>query len=337
MPTGFYDFGPILSFNAVINMITGGRGIGKSYGFKKICINSFIKRGEQFMYVRRFKSEIKEARAKFFDDIVQEFPDYVFRISGSEAQIARIGDKKKNWQTMGYFVALTTAQSLKSVPYPKVKRIGFDEYIAEKGFTRYIEHEVHALLNLYSTVDRSKDTTILFMMANAVSISNPYFIEWGIKPIVGQLTRYGRGGFIVADFPSSDEYRKSISGTRLSQFIEGTEYGDFAMANEFADNAPDMIGAKTSEARYLWSLDVSGGIFSIWRDEDASPMAWFAQKKRPKEERILTLLPSHMNHDKLLMSYADEPIAATRTAFRRARMHFDEPATREALLEIFKR
>lgn len=336
MPTGFYDFGPILSLNAVINMVTGGRGIGKTFGSKKLCINGYLKRGEQFMYIRRFQDEIKKARNQFFSDIAHEYPGYQFRIQGNEAQVSRIGDKGKNWETMGFFFALTGAQKLKSVPFPRVKRIIFDEYITERGYGRYITDEVHALLNLYNTVDRNRDTTILFMLANAVTITNPYFIEWNIKPVVG-ITRYGKGNFIAADFPASEEYQQSIAHTRLSQFIEDTEYGDYAMRNEFADNTDTLIEAKPSSAVYLWSIEVSAGIYSIWRDEDNYPMVWYAQRKRPKGERIITMLPSRMDEHKMLMTYSDEPLSRTRTAFRHARMRFDEPQTREALVEIFKR
>lgn len=55
----YYDFGLTLSKNALINFILSHRGVGKTFGFKKYAINDFLKTGKQFMYVRRFKSELK--------------------------------------------------------------------------------------------------------------------------------------------------------------------------------------------------------------------------------------------------------------------------------------
>ena len=53
----YYDYGPVLSRNAVFNMIMGARGLGKTYGAKKLVIKEFINHGNQFIYLRRYKEE----------------------------------------------------------------------------------------------------------------------------------------------------------------------------------------------------------------------------------------------------------------------------------------
>ena len=81
----YYNFDRIRSYNRMFNMIVGARGCGKTFGAKRIAIKNFIKKGEQFVYVRRYKSEIKEDRKfeQFFDDIRQEFPDHELTIKGN--------------------------------------------------------------------------------------------------------------------------------------------------------------------------------------------------------------------------------------------------------------
>src|SRR5438874_13310172 len=54
----YYSFTRLLSCNAVINMAVGGRGIGKSYGAKKLAIDKWIERRDQFIYLRRFTEEL---------------------------------------------------------------------------------------------------------------------------------------------------------------------------------------------------------------------------------------------------------------------------------------
>ena len=44
----------IKSYNKFLNFIIGGRGIGKTYGFKKDCISRYKKKGKQFIYLRRY-------------------------------------------------------------------------------------------------------------------------------------------------------------------------------------------------------------------------------------------------------------------------------------------
>ena len=53
----YYSFDDILSRNGVFNFIIGGRGIGKTYGAKKIAIDTYLETGKQFIYLRRYKSE----------------------------------------------------------------------------------------------------------------------------------------------------------------------------------------------------------------------------------------------------------------------------------------
>ena len=50
----FYDYNKVLSYNAMFNFIIGERGVGKTFGAKKFCINRFLKYGEQFVYIRRY-------------------------------------------------------------------------------------------------------------------------------------------------------------------------------------------------------------------------------------------------------------------------------------------
>src|SRR4051794_26662345 len=71
----WYDFGPVLSHNGAWNIIPGARGIGKTFGAKKLAINAFIKRGDQFIYLRRYKEELI-ARDTFFSDIAYLYPDW---------------------------------------------------------------------------------------------------------------------------------------------------------------------------------------------------------------------------------------------------------------------
>ena len=83
----WYNYDKINSYNAMLNIIMTNRGFGKSYGSKKMAIKNFLKKGEQFVYVRRYKTEITKQFKQFFDDIKQEFPEHDFKINGNRAYI----------------------------------------------------------------------------------------------------------------------------------------------------------------------------------------------------------------------------------------------------------
>ena len=341
----WYDFKRIDSYNATFNFIAGGRGIGKTYGAKKKAIRKAIKTGEQFIYLRRYKTEITASKTTFFADIGQEFPEYQFRIQGNAAQMAPASsedDRKQAWQTIGYFVALSTAQSQKGVSYHLVTTVIFDEFIIEKGNVQYLPNEVIVMTNFYSTVDRYQDKTKVYFLANSVSINNPYFDEYGIKPdqdITGEIISPSLGidtkGFIVAHFPDSADFAMSIYETAFGKFIKNTDYADYAVGNQFADNTNDLVAVKNSNFRYHYTLETKKNTFSVWYSRVDGE--YFIQKKRPKTELIYTMLASKMGEDKTLILFNDKPLASLRTAFRHARVTFDEPSTRNAFTEIFKR
>jgi hypothetical protein len=336
----YYSFDKIMSYNATYMFVVGARGLGKTYGAKKFVIRDALRTdGEnQFIYLRRFTKEL-QGRGTFFADIAQEFPDYDLRVSGMNAEYAPIttrGDKKRHWKVMGYFMALSTAQKQKSVAFPKVKTILFDEFIIEKGALHYLPNESKILNDLFSTVDRWKDKTRVIFMANSVSITNPYFLAYKIRPDQeGEIVIRG-GGFIACHFVDSAEFGTAVYKTKFGQFIADTEYAEFAVGNKFADNNDNMIGTKGSKASYTFTIETPAGIFSVWIDW-AGPY-FYIQERRPKEESLfLTTVPELMTNDKVLAHNGHKLFGYLRAAFRGGRAFFDTPVARNAFIELFQR
>ena len=178
----YYNLGELLSYNCLFNFVIGNRGGGKTYGFKDWAIKDFLKNGNQFIYLRRYKSELVDSD-KFFSDIQLAYPDHDFKVDG---RTFKIDD-----EVAGYAVALSTALTKKSVPYPLVNKIGFDEFLVDKGAIHYLPNEVTAFLEFYSTVSRLregslKDEVRVLFMGNNISITNPYFNYFSIKPILNK-------------------------------------------------------------------------------------------------------------------------------------------------------
>ena len=73
----WWDLKNTLSYNALFNFVVGSRGCGKTYGFKKWAAEDFIKNGNQFIYIRRYKTEMnKKAKENFWAAVAHEFPDH---------------------------------------------------------------------------------------------------------------------------------------------------------------------------------------------------------------------------------------------------------------------
>ena len=333
----YYNFDKLFSYNGLFNIIAGGRGIGKTYGAVKLAIKHAIERGEQFIYLRRYKSETVAAKNSFFAAVGDEFPSHDFRVNGMNMEMAPAetrDDKKREWVTIGYFVSLSVAQTQKSVPYPLVTKVIYDEFIMNQGTNvRYLKNEVSAFLEFFSTVDRYQDKTIALLLANAVTIMNPYFAEWDIRP---DETKDGwtrkRNGMIVAHFPDSDDFKSSVYATRLGRFIQGTQYAEYAVENVFEDNNSSLVETKDSQARYLFTIESSVGKFSVWVNAETD--TWYCQEKLPKQQLILTTEPHLMREGKFLIEPGDRRIYAVKSAFARGEMLFDTPRTRNAFSQL---
>ena len=376
--TKYYDFAKLFSYNATFNGVCGGRGMGKTWGSKKkvigdalktvkfgtaqkevrtpggnhkgtkmIDVNVVEKIGDQFIYLRRYKEELALAKATFFADIEHLWSDWDFRVQGWEAQASPRkydGAKNRPWATIGFFISLSVNQNYKSVQFPNVKTIIFDEFIIEKG-GQYLASEPTKLVNFYNTVSRYRSNVRVLMLANAVTIENPYFIHYRVDPATADENKFifmvkkeNGSYYMLWHFPESSEFEAEVNATEFGQFIRETDptYADYAINNVFADAHTGMIAEKPSSAIYIYTLETLSGTFSVWYDGKTN--MYYCQNRRPRDdEDFVTLVEEWMDEGKRLTTFTDKTMGMLRTAYRHDRMRFKEVHTRNAFMQVMKR
>jgi hypothetical protein len=249
----WYDLNKTLSYNCLFNFIVGNRGSGKTYNAKKWVIRGFLKNGSQFVYVRRYKEELKN-NDKFFDDIRDEFPDVEFEVRGFLYLI--------NGQVAGTAIPLSTSRKEKSTPYPVVDKVIFDEFIIEKGVYHYLSSEVICFLELYETIARTRNNVKVFFLSNALTITNPYFIYFNLS------LPYGKNVICKNDMllqlVQDEEFIAAKKKTRFGKIISDTDYARYSIDNKFLLDNTKFIKRKTPTARYYFTIhymDVPYGIY----------------------------------------------------------------------------
>lgn len=331
----YYKFNRLFSYNGVFNMVIGARGLGKTYGGKRDVIKNFLREESEFIYLRRYQSEMAAAKATFFDDVEREFPNLGFRVNGNMAEMTyEPHAEKPKWRTMGYFRVLSKAQGQKSQTFPKVTRIIFDEFIIEKGLVKYLPDEVTAFMNFYLTVDRFQDRCNVLMFANSVSIMNPYFLEWDIQPNV-EFVRKG-DGFVVCHFADSSMFQSEVLQTRFGKFIAGSGYGDYTTGNVFADDHEYLLSRKSSQSTYYATIRTDDGYFSVWYDRKAQRPIYYIQQKRPKEELVFCTDMELMQEGFLFMPRQHKLLQSLRAGFHRGMVLFDSSKARNSFIKIFR-
>ena len=132
----FWDLPKTLTHNRLFNVIVGNRGGGKSYGAKKRAIDNFIKKREQFGYIRRYKDDLKQPMIQFFKDIEMAYPEYEFKTDANHFYIRlRTEDKNQSWKEediAGYGFILSTANNKKSISYPNITTLIYDEFLIDE-------------------------------------------------------------------------------------------------------------------------------------------------------------------------------------------------------------
>ena len=261
----FYNFDKLFSRDFLIAFVIGERGVGKSFNSKVAVLKKFIKTGEQFIYIRRYKTELDTALATFWNDIQANgyFDDLRLEVKKSKMLTQFLCDGK----VCGYALPLSTANILKSTPFPNVSTIIFDEFLLDTGGTyRYLKHEVTMFLDVIESVGRLRDNLKVILLGNALNVhASPYFAYWSLElPMDGSEFRTFKDGAIVVNYIRNLKYRKAKKASKFGKLIDGTEYGRYAIDNEVLRENNSFIEKRPSNATFDAVLVINGMSLGIW-------------------------------------------------------------------------
>lgn len=324
----YYDPNKMLSYNRILNFVIGARGIGKTYGLKKHVINRAIKHGKQFIYLRRYKSEIRGKLNNFFNDIKDEFPDVELKVKGRNFY----ADDK----LIGYTLVLSSWQSEKGNAYPKVETILYDEFLREKDNSGYIPNEPSALLNLMDTVFRNRDNVRCICLSNAVSIVNPFFVYFKIVPNIER--RFNKNESILVEIPDSKDFTDVRKKSKFGKLVDGTDYADMAIENDFVNDSSVFLERKTPESKYQFTMIHEGLTMGVWVDVERATM-YMSPEHDPSSKKVYCLTTDDLREGVTLLKGAFNKNLYTvkmMNAFKQGQLRFDNQRIRTVAYDMFK-
>lgn len=190
--TGFYDLEPIRSLGCQYNIIIGERSNGKTYSVLKHALKVYWSTGGELAVIRRWDVDFQKGRAHgVFEALVND--EVVKNITDGEWTgvtyynrhwFLNKRDKEGNLVKMdrpfAYAFALGGAEHDKSISFPRITTILFDEFLT-RG--QYLPDEFTLLMNTISTIVRYRDNVTIFMLGNTVNQYCPYIQEMGLTHI----------------------------------------------------------------------------------------------------------------------------------------------------------
>lgn len=247
----FYSLKSILAKKAVYNVIFGERSNGKTYSVLKYAIEQYFKTGGQLAIVRRWNEDIKGRRASDIFTALNVNKE-VEKISGGKYSgityfagkfyVCTYDENGKPLYSLdndciAYAFSLSETEHNKSISYPKITTILFDEFLTKHV---YLQDEFVLFMNTVSTIVRQRTNVKIFMCGNTVNKYCPYFDEMGLTHIKEML----QGSIDVYTYGESElkvavEYCSSLQKQKKNNFY-------------FAFNNP-KLNMITSGA---WELDI---------------------------------------------------------------------------------
>lgn len=321
--SAYINFDKILSYGALINMVVGVRGCGKSYGAKKWCIKRFLKKGEKFLYVKRYKSDLKDLD-KFFDDIQydKELSAHEFCVKGSKIYVDGL--------LAGESFALSIAQTKKSVPYAEYNNMIFDEFILEQGVVRYLDNEVWKFLSLIDTFVRNRSGCKVFVLGNSVRWANPYFTFYKFEPNKEGI-QIKQDGTVLLCNHKSYEFMSAREETEVGKLIKGTSYGQMSLENEYSDANDDFIRKKSSTAYLTCTIFWNNKYYGLWREEDCFIISY----KCNKEGGVFCYSKADLKPNMLLITQTNFGLNKTiKRAFKFSYLYYEDIFIRNEIFEL---
>lgn len=331
----WYNGNELLSKQRLFNFVIGVRGGGKTFYWKKRCIERFLKYGEQFIYLRRYQTELTEM-SNWASALQRQgyFKDHKFECSKKYIKIDGV--------IAGYIGTLSRIQHLKSNEYPLVRSIIFDEFLIDKGHLRYLDNEGGMLFDLAETIfrDRDKGCSIV-CIGNSISVVNPMFTYFKIKPIIYERFTLGKTNTInesvCIEMYTNTEYSDMKLNTRLGRMARHSDWGAYAYENKFLRDNNSFIKKREGGLVYSCTIIYEGEKYGIWNDfKDGS---FYCDKIiEPKCEIVIAVDVNDLNAQYKLFNWKGFKNYVEFVAFsmQEGKCYFDSIETKTKLYEVFK-
>ena len=293
MKTPYYDGSRALSYKRLLTFIIGSRGVGKTYFYKRLLINKALEaKALKFVWVRRLADDVKALKNNFFRDIEHLWPQYEFDAT-TELLRARTREPQGDWFIIGYFIPLSLYERYKGNSFHGVEYVVYDEFITQG---RYLTEEVFKFYDLLETIFRDRKQMRAVLLANALSQLNPYFEVFNIK--IDKETRYKSSDRWVLENVDAEQWIQYKQETPMGQLLQGTEYAQYSMGNQFIlDDTSDIIekpkGAQTSRTNLIlhgmkigmWIIN--GGIWFGEPSDSARNFSIYLDDARTNEAQLI--------------------------------------------------
>lgn len=347
MNAKYYDGTNLLNMKDIDNkapeiyIVTTNRTGGKTTYFNRLCINRFLKQGKKFCLLYRYQYELEQVAEKFFKDIkALFFNDYLMdekTLGKSGFKELFIGKTYEHMNNCGYAISLNASDNVKKYShfFNDTELILFDEFQTESN--RYISDEVGKLLSIHTSLARGNGKQVrylpVFMLANHVTMLNPYYSALGVAERLNSKTHFLRGCGWVLETDFIESAANAQKESAFNRAFASHRYTSFASEKIYLLDNYAFIERPHGRSRYICTFKVEGASFSI-REFPDSGILYCDDKFDPDfPTRIAVTLDDHtINY--VMLSSNNVLISFLRDCFQKGKFRFKNANAKNACISF---
>ena len=246
-PDGWLDVPALAARGCWLNVITGPRQVGKTYGTLKYIIEE----RRPFILMRR---TVEEVQFLGINTEVNPFKVFEPEHEISMDRAGKILNISEDGEIIGICLGLPTVATIRGFSASRFTDIIFDEFIPEKHVIQR-KTEGDALLNAYTTINGNRELegrppVRLWLLANSNNINSPILTALGLVDPILRMREKGqevlqKDGVLIVQ-PGSMKIIKKRSETAMMKHLKKTKSAErftgMALENEFSYNDQTLVG-----------------------------------------------------------------------------------------------
>lgn len=341
METKYYDGTKLLSMKDIngkrpeVYLCTTNRTGGKTTWFGRYVTNQYKKGNGKFCLVYRYNYELDDCADKFFKDIGNLF--FTGQVMESKRRANGIFHELfLDEKSCGYAVSLNSADQIKKYShlFSDVNRMLFDEFQSETN--HYCTDEISKLLSVHTSIARGQGEQVryvpIYMLGNAVSIINPYYVELGITSRLSSDTKFLRGDGFVLEQGYIDSANKAQLTSGFNRAFASNKYVAYASENVYLNDSTAFIEKPEGYGRYLATIKYNGVEYGI-REYAEQGIIYCDDKSDKTFSLKITVNTNDHDINYVMLKRNDFFLSNLRYYFERGCFRFKDLRCKEAVLK----
>lgn len=344
----YYDGTKLLSLKDIngdtpeIYICTSNRSAGKTTYFSRLLVNKFLKNGEKFCLIYRYKYELSGVAEKFFKDINGLFFQGCIMESEPRAKgvfhelfITRPYAEKK--EGCGYAISLNCADQLKKYSHllSDVSRFMFDEFQSENNM--YCSQELRKFISLHVSISRGNGEQSryvpVYMVSNPVSIINPYYVELGISQRLSSNTKFLKGEGFVLEQGYNESASKAQESSAFNRAFGQSDYMAYNTQAVYLNDNKAFIEKPEGRNKYLGTIKYENKHYGLREFPDEGVVYCDNRPDMTYPFKISITTDDH-NINYVMLRNNDVFISNIRWYFEKGCVRFKDLSCKECVLKL---